>query len=241
MDREAPAEAAELFRDPEWRAAARYRAGQFDASASALSGLDTPDANYNRGNALARAGKLQEAIDAYDRTLELDPSHEDAEYNRELVAELLEQQPPDEQPQNQDSSEENQNGSGDSESASDQGEDAGQESEGQGQEQQESEEQGEEQQSGEDSGSEQSEQDGESEPESSEGSEQQQGEAPLAAAASPEEVEDWADEQAADQWLRRIPQDPGGLLRRKFLYQYQQYGRDQDGNQIFPGGEAEPW
>ena len=27
---------------------------------------------------------------------------------------------------------------------------------------------------------------------------------------------------AADQWLRRIPDDPGGLLRRKFLYQYRQ-------------------
>lgn len=27
---------------------------------------------------------------------------------------------------------------------------------------------------------------------------------------------------AAEQWLRRIPDDPGGLLRRKFLYQYRQ-------------------
>ncbi len=63
----------------------------------------------------------------------------------------------------------------------------------------------------------------------------------MAASASPEEVEDWASEQAAEQWLRRIPQDPGGLLRRKFLYQYQQLGFDQDGNRIFPGSEAEPW
>ena len=27
--------------------------------------------------------------------------------------------------------------------------------------------------------------------------------------------------QATEQWLRRIPDDPGGLLRRKFLYQSQ--------------------
>jgi Ca-activated chloride channel family protein len=27
---------------------------------------------------------------------------------------------------------------------------------------------------------------------------------------------------AAQQWLGRIPDDPGGLLRRKFLYQYRQ-------------------
>jgi Ca-activated chloride channel family protein len=31
-------------------------------------------------------------------------------------------------------------------------------------------------------------------------------------------------EQATQQWLRKIPDDPGGLLRRKFLYQYRQRG-----------------
>ena len=30
------------------------------------------------------------------------------------------------------------------------------------------------------------------------------------------------EQQAAAQWLRRIPDDPGGLLPGKFLYQYQQ-------------------
>ena len=30
------------------------------------------------------------------------------------------------------------------------------------------------------------------------------------------------EQQAMEQWLRRIPDDPGGLLRRKFLYQYRQ-------------------
>ena len=30
------------------------------------------------------------------------------------------------------------------------------------------------------------------------------------------------EKMAAQQWLRRIPDDPGGLLRRKFLYQYRQ-------------------
>jgi Ca-activated chloride channel family protein len=28
--------------------------------------------------------------------------------------------------------------------------------------------------------------------------------------------------QALEQWLRRVPDDPGGLLRRKFQYQHQQ-------------------
>ena len=36
-----------------------------------------------------------------------------------------------------------------------------------------------------------------------------------------ESVEDAGDE-LTQQWLRRIPDDPGGLLRRKFQYQYRQ-------------------
>ena len=59
--------------------------------------------------------------------------------------------------------------------------------------------------------------------------------------ATPGELEEWASEQAADQWLRRIPEDPGGLLRRKFLFQYQRLGVDQDGNYVWPGDEEQPW
>ena len=33
-------------------------------------------------------------------------------------------------------------------------------------------------------------------------------------------------EQSLEQWLRRVPDDPGGLLRRKFEYQYQQNQRN---------------
>ena len=35
---------------------------------------------------------------------------------------------------------------------------------------------------------------------------------------------------AADQWLPRIPDDPGGLLRRKFLYQYRQRAQQAGGD-----------
>ncbi len=37
------------------------------------------------------------------------------------------------------------------------------------------------------------------------------------------------EQMAAQQWLRRIPDDPGGLLRRKFLYQYRQRSGRADG------------
>ena len=52
------------------------------------------------------------------------------------------------------------------------------------------------------------------------------------------------DELLSDQtqrWLLQVPDDPGGLLRRKFLRQYKAEGVDQDGNALWPGGEAEPW
>ena len=52
------------------------------------------------------------------------------------------------------------------------------------------------------------------------------------------------DELLSDQtqrWLLQVPDDPGGLLRRKFLRQYKAEGVDQDGNSLWPGSEAEPW
>ena len=42
---------------------------------------------------------------------------------------------------------------------------------------------------------------------------------------------------AAEQWLRRIPDDPSGLLRRKFERQYQRQKR----RRTIPKGEAQPW
>src|SRR5690606_1693925 len=59
--------------------------------------------------------------------------------------------------------------------------------------------------------------------------------------AASEDLERWASGQAAEQWLRRIRQDPGGLLRRKFLYQCQRLGIDQGGRGTRAGGGVEPW
>lgn len=86
--------AAARFADPDWRATARYRAGDYDAAAGDFAG-DTPERLYNRGNALARAGHLQEALAAYDAALQQEPGHADARFNHDLVAQLLraEQQP----------------------------------------------------------------------------------------------------------------------------------------------------
>ena len=73
--------------------------------------------------------------------------------------------------------------------------------------------------------------------------EQQQGEQPqqLSEAELAQLRQQQEQQQAMEQWLRRIPDDPGGLLRRKFRSQYQRYRRDQDGNELWPDDEAQPW
>ena len=222
MERDAPEEAASLFRDPEWLAVARYRAGQFDSSAAALAGRDSPDAHYNRGNAL----KLAEAVDAYDAALELDADHEDARFNRELIADLLEQQQ-----EQQGQSDQQQSSEGQQQEQGDEGDEQSEDPSSSGQDNQGQPQASNEDQRGTDPG--ESPEDG-TEPEQADGENDEAASESLQAAAL-EDIEDWASEQAADQWLRRIPQDPGGLLRRKFLYQYQQLGVDQDGNRIWPG------
>ncbi|MGE4607367.1 MAG: VWA domain-containing protein [Myxococcota bacterium] len=93
------AAAADLFEDDSWRAAAQYRAGHYDDALESLSRLEGTLAGYNRGNSLARAGQLEQAIAAYDEVLAAEPSHDDARHNRELVQELLEQQQQEQQQQ----------------------------------------------------------------------------------------------------------------------------------------------
>ena len=212
--------ASELFEDPSWRAAAQFRAGDYQDSAATLDGLGTADAHYNRGNALAGAGQTDPAIAAYERALEIDPEHEDARFNRDLLL----QQPPQSQSDPRDSEGE--------EPEANQAESSPQPRDGEpsGDDQREDAQGAEQEQTDQPATTEQA------AAEDAPAQESPQGELPTA-----DELDEWADEQAAEQWLRRIPQDPGWLLRRKFLYQYQRLGVDQDGNYFCPGDEQQPW
>jgi Ca-activated chloride channel family protein len=237
--------AAQLFEDPQWRSAAQYRAQKFPESATSLTGIDTPDGNYNRGNALVKAGQLEDAIAAYDRALELDPQHADAAYNRDLVKDYLEKHPPPQkqdqpqggqqkQNQNQDQQGQSSGSKGDDQQSNDQAQSRGDQEreqssgdskEGNGQDSPNQRQPGDEEQNGQ-----------QQQAANDQSQQQEQGRA-----ADSKDAEHWADEQAAEQWLRRIPQDPGGLLRRKFLYQYQRLGVDQDGKPVANDSQAKPW
>jgi Ca-activated chloride channel family protein len=237
------ARAAELFESPEWRGAAQYRAGQFEASAASLANVDSTAGHYNRGNALAKAGEIPAAIAAYDRALELDPDHEDARYNRELLEQFLQDNPQQQQEQGQGEQTE-------ANADQAQGESGEQQEGGEAADQQS--QQGEQGDSGEsqaaEGASDQPEEPNDGQPQDEESEQQanagdEASDEAAADAPGPQDVEQWASEQAAEQWLRRVPQDPGGLLRRKFLYQYQRFGIDQNGNRVIEGAaqETRPW
>jgi len=75
-----------------WRAMVLYRAGRYAEAEALLAAQDTADAHYNRGNALALAGQLEQALEAYDSALARRPGMSDALHNRALVRQALAKQ-----------------------------------------------------------------------------------------------------------------------------------------------------
>jgi Ca-activated chloride channel family protein len=208
LEEGAAADAVELFENTEWRAVAQYRARDFES-----------------------------AIDAYEHVLEIDPENADAEYNRDLLRQVQEQQ--------------QQQGQGDQQESSDQ--QGGGEQSDSGDAEQKSSDNSAQSESDSDGDSSQRE-DRETSQEDLEALQEelqraaeqaQQKEQMVQQQLTPEELEalrrEQEQQQAMEQWLRRIPNDPGGLLRRKFRYQYQKSGKDQDGNNTWPDDEVQPW
>ena len=107
-------EAAALFEDADWRASALYRNGAYEEAAELLSESSAPSAQYNLGNALARSGRLEDAVAAYDRALEEHADHADAQHNRDLIAKLLEEQQQEQQSGGSDEGSESASPDGDS-------------------------------------------------------------------------------------------------------------------------------
>ncbi|WP_306287166.1 tetratricopeptide repeat protein, partial [Pseudomonas sp. MD195_PC81_125] len=98
-----PAEAAEHFEDHQWQGLALYEAGDYSGAAQRFAEGSDARAHYNRGNALAKSGELEAAIDAYEQALELQPDLRPALTNKALVENLLKQKntPPPAEPQPQ--------------------------------------------------------------------------------------------------------------------------------------------
>lgn len=267
-----PKVAAQLARDPALRGAANYRAEDFAKAAEDFALGGDADADYNRGNALAKAQKYDEALAAYDAALAKQPDHADAKANRDAVAAWLKQQKEKQQHQQQ---QQNQNQQGGQQGSPGQQEQEQQQQGQQGDQQKDSSSQKKQEQDGagdkqQDKSGEQQ-QEGKSEAKDHAGHEaqskdsaggkqddpqaQQQREAAQREAMEralkqaqagqaqpqsgdaekdgkkteallPQETEQQREQrQSMEQWLQRVPDDPGGLLRRKFQLEYERRQR----------------
>ena len=225
LEQEDPKKAANLFEQPAWKGIAHYRAGDYGQAEQVFSEMDSSDAHYNRGNALAKLGKYPEAMASYQAALTQQPDHGDAQHNLEVLKQLLEDQ-------------HSQPSQGSESQSSDGSSENSQQTDEQGSQNQQSQEQTSEK-SGQDETSDQtaSKQDGQknekgssnstqdsldnAKPSPGENGKDADPQEKLASASQSESArDDQKSEQALQQWLRRIPDDPGGLLRRKFLLEH---------------------
>lgn len=284
LQQDQASEAAQNFEDPEWKASAQYRSGDYEGAAQNFSQFDNANSHYNRGNALAKAGKLPEALKAYEEALKQQPDMEDAKKNRKLVEEALKQQQQNQDQQNQDQNQEqnadqqnkqdqqqdqqdkqdqsqqnqDQQGNQDSQNQNNQqSNDLEQSSQDQSNQEQQQEqqkqdmknqaqkdqqkdqqqEQNNEQQSNEQQSANQQQEQANAEQQkedekkqamqrAEEGKEEQGEQQDMQAATPADDGLTDEERQAMEQWLRRVPDDPGGLLRNKFNYEH--YKRNQE-------------
>ncbi|MDH5766230.1 MAG: VWA domain-containing protein [Gammaproteobacteria bacterium] len=220
-------QAAELFNNPEWKAAAHYKAGDYQQAIDQLQNLDHADAHYNRANALAKLGQTQQAIDAYNQALQLNPEHEDARYNKELLEQQEQQN--NEQQQPGDPSDEKQDSSSDESSDKDASSSDSQDQQSDNTDNKDNQSQSEQQSKDNQQDNKNKQSDAETSKDKQSDNQQQTAQQQQESLSEEEELS----EQASQQWLRKIPDQPGELLRRKFKYQYN--------NQQPASRPSEPW
>ncbi|MFL1527350.1 tetratricopeptide repeat protein [Pseudomonas sp. O230] len=214
LKKKRPAEAAKHFQDRQWQGVALYEAGDYSGAAQRFAEGNDAHAHYNRGNALAKSGELEAALDAYEQALELQPDLRPALTNKALVENLLKQKntPP---PVELDKTEGDETGSTQEPSPG-----AATQASSNGDPQSDTQTPT--------PDAEQSDttpaRPGTNEVPGSELGDEQSTTPPLRPAS---DAIDGEQRQALEQWLRKIPDDPGELLRRKFWYEQQQH-QDQE-------------
>jgi Ca-activated chloride channel family protein len=219
--------AAERFDQSPWRGMAEFEAGAYDRAAGSFASEPSADGLFNQGNALAMQGDLRGAINAYERSLSLQPNAEDAVANRDFIQSLLDQQEDQEQEEEQEGEEQSQQ---DEQSEQNDASDSDSGGDGESSDQQDDSQQAGDGQRDEANDQEESEpQTGDQDPNIADRDQQA---ADQLEAATQEQMakfdEALEEQQALEQWLRRVPDDPGGLLRRKFRYQTMQRLREGD-------------
>ena len=239
MSNEDYEKAKQLFKNENWKASAAYKAGSFDQALDLFTNDSTSTGFYNQGNSFARMGELDKAIESYDSALKIDPMMDDALFNKQLIENLKNRQN-----QNQEG---NQSGSeSDQENTSQNNtkdSTSGQENGSNNQDESNSAEQTTNNQIGSESNNEtnnqsenktnqfsQDDQNLEDEPfektENVQSNEQTEDNQAQQKQLTEESNSSDREDQEIEQMLRKIPDDPGGLLRNKFRYQKIQRYRD---------------
>jgi len=209
--------AAELFEHEQWQGASAYKKGDFNSALQQFSKSDQLESLYNHANSLAKSQSFKDAIELYSKVIESGtPSKEslidDATFNKKIVEEMLKQQ--EQEKQDQEKQDQENKDKQESDSDSDSESQSEQNSEEKSEEEKNSEQESEEQQS---------------QQESEEQKEQQQKQAELSEDQRNKNEKD----QALEHWLEKIPDDPGGLLRRKMYREYQRRGREQKEKKVW--------
>jgi len=235
-------DAAQLFENPEWKGTAAYRTGDYETAIEEFSRQDSPIANFNRGNSLAVTGRLQDALDAYEEVLAENPQHEDAQFNHDLIEKLMREQ----QNKQQNKKAEKVNKNKQQNDKEDQQQDSSK-SEAEQNEKSEQESSTEKQDSGDPQSSEDKKNNDKKQlnedkknlnenaestknkkKENSQKKNDESAEKNIFARDKQElTAEEQSRQQALEQWLRKIPDDPGRLLRNKMQREYQRRGKQQ--------------
>lgn len=230
--------AQKKFKDANWQAAADYRLGNYDKALSNYAKFNDETGLYNQGNALAKGGKISDAIQKYEDVLKLNPNHEDAKFNLEYLKKQQEQQQNQQQNQNDQNQDENQQqqeqDSKQQQNPQDQqSEDQQQNESEQNQDKDENQPQNQNQDeqnssAGENDSQDEQENDNQQQNEENQpGQEKEDGQSGEQG-KSPQELQKGDDEtkydeeiQAKAQQYREVPEDPGGLLKAFILKEYQ--------------------
>ncbi len=236
-----PAQAVEWWQRPDQATHERlregtqaYRQGDFANAAQHYREVDSADGQYNLGNALAKAGQYPQAIAAYDRALEKQPGMADALANKQAVEAAMKRKPPSggQQPKPDPKADQGQDGAGNPQPGTPQspppsppppppadptGESPPQDAPSQNTPPADADPQ---QQQAADAAQRERmqralQQSGEPQGESTE-------------PATPQRNETAAERErrlANEAWLKRVPDDPGGLLRQKFRIEHERRQR----------------
>ena len=253
-------DAVNQFNDDTWKASSLYKSGDYEGALNAFKSIPGPESLYNQGNALAKLGKLEDAIKKYDQALSEAPDFADARTNKKIVEDLLKQQQQN-QDQNQnengddgeqsDSQDNGQQQSGDQNNQEGSNEQNGQQDDNEGQQSDQS-QANDEQQSGGDNSQQPDDSEMNSQNESSDSQQQnaEQEQSDQGDGAQQDSAQAQKDEQQAEQeaqamqgqeteltdaekeelqrmesLMRRVPDDPAFLLKRKMQLEAQKRQR----------------